>query len=322
MEKINFGFWKKLKRPFFALAPMANVTDAAFRAMFLKYGRPDVFWTEFVAADGLASEKGRPKLLVDLIFQKKERPIVAQFFGSRPMNILRAAALARELGFDGVDINMGCPVRAIERQGAGAVLMKSPALAKEIIAAAKEGAGRLPVSVKTRIGYAKDELEVWLPVVLEAGVAAVTIHARTMKEMSKVPARWETLARAVAIRNGICPKNARTLIVGNGDVFSLADGKEKARIYGVDGVMVGRGVFGDPWFFSGKKSSPQQRIKALIEHTKLFHKLYGREKRFDLMKKHYKAYLREFDGAKDLRMALMAAKSAEEAIRTAEKNLL
>ena len=159
LRKMNLGFWGKLKKPVFVLAPMADVTDFAFREMFAKYGAPDVFFTEFVSADGLCSEKGRPKLLIDLKFSRKQKPVVAQIFTSRPENA--------ELGFDGIDINMGCPDKKVEGQGAGAVLIKEPKLAQKVLRAAQEGAGKVPVSVKTRLGYAKDELETWLPYIFE-----------------------------------------------------------------------------------------------------------------------------------------------------------
>src|SRR3989344_8954737 len=166
------NFWETLPKPFFVLAPLANVTDAAFRRVIAKYSRPTgphVFWTEFVSADGLcrATEEGKAKLMRDLLFTEEERPIVAQFFTATPLHMERVAAIARELGFDGVDINMGCPDRTIEKQGAGAKLMLNPELAKELITAAKRGAGGLPVSVKTRLGYNKDILEEWLPKMLE-----------------------------------------------------------------------------------------------------------------------------------------------------------
>ena len=180
------NFWEKLNKPIFVLAPMADVTDAAFRRIIAKYGKPDVFWTEFVSADGLtlAPEEGRKKLLRDLEYSESERPIVAQFFTSNPENMKKAAELAVELGFDGIDINMGCPDKSVEKQKAGAALIKNPKLAREIIRAAKAGAGSLPVSVKTRLGYNKDELETWLPELLAEEPAVVTIHARTRKEMS------------------------------------------------------------------------------------------------------------------------------------------
>ena len=311
------NFWSKLKRPIFVLAPMADVTDAAFRRLIAKYGKPDVLWTEFVSADGLAlaPEEGRRKLLLDLQYSESERPIVAQFFTSNPENMKKAAILARELGFDGVDINMGCPDKSIEKQGAGAAMMKNPKLARKVIRAAKEGAGDLPVSVKTRIGFNRPELETWLPEILKENPAVVTVHARTRKEMSKVPARWEFVKRAVEIRNEYALRqaqgeNERTLIFGNGDVKDLEDAKNKVEETGCDGVMLGRAIFGNPWLFSGKLPTLEEKLNILIEHTELFEKLLGEVKNFAIMKKHFKAYVNGFDGAAELRGELMETENA------------
>src|SRR3989344_5827961 len=188
--KPYLGFWEHLKKPIFVLAPPANVTDTVFRRHILRYSKPDVFWTEFVSADGLCHPKGREALLRDLWYTEEERPIVAQLFTGHPEKMYEAAKLCAELGFDGLDINMGCPDRKVEKQCAGAALMKNPELARAIIRAAREGAPLLPVSVKTRIGYNKNELDKWLPELLAEKPAAVTIHCRTRKEMSDVPARW------------------------------------------------------------------------------------------------------------------------------------
>src|SRR3989338_3805635 len=196
------NIWQKLKKPLMVLAPMADVTDAAFRQIINKYGKPDLFYTEFVSADGLCSEAGRPKLLRDLYFTPAEHPIIGQIFGGKPENIFQAAKLIKELGFDGLDINMGCPDRGIEKQGGGASLMKHPSLAQEIIAAAKQGAGPLPVSIKTRIGYNAIEIEDWTRVLLEAKPAAITFHLRTRKEMSKVAAHWDEIKIPVAMAKG------------------------------------------------------------------------------------------------------------------------
>ena len=296
------------------MAPMADVTDAAFRRMFAKYGKPDVTWTEFVSADGLclAPEEGRKRLMRAFDFVESERPIVAQIFGSNPEYIEKASALVYELGFDGVDLNMGCPDRGVEKGKAGAAMIKNPELAKEVILAAKRGAGKMPVSVKTRLGYNKDELEKWLPKILEAEPALVTIHARTRKEMSLVPARWERVKRAVEIRDEIQKDlKEKTLIAGNGDVMSFEDGLLKIKESGADGAMVGRGIFGNPWFFSNYSPSVEEKLNALVEHTKLFEKLCE-YKNFAVMKKHYKAYCHGFDGAKELRIKLMEAESGEE----------
>lgn len=315
------NFWTKLKKPIMVLAPMADVTDPAFRRIIAKYGKPDVTWTEFVSADGLFLG-GYDALIKDLAFTDEERPIVAQFFTSKPENMRKAAELAVDLGFDGIDINMGCPDKSIEKQGAGAGHIKNPALAKQVILAAMEGAKKngknLPVSVKTRIGYNKNELETWLPAILETNPAVVTIHARTRKEMSLVPARWEHVKRAVEIRNSFVDskgKKSETLIFGNGDVKDINDAEQKAEETGCDGVMLGRAIFGNPWRFNRSKKiediSIYERLRVCVEHTKLYEELLP-HKSFSIMKKHYKAYVNGWEGAKELRMKLMEAKNATE----------
>lgn len=327
------SFWEKLPKPIFVLAPMADVTDAAFRRVIAKYsshtradgteGGPDVTWTEFVSADGLvcAGEEGRQKLFADLMYTEVERPIVAQLFSSHPERMEQAAGLCKELGFDGVDINMGCPDRKIEKQGAGAAMIKNPEKAREIIRATKRGAPGLPVSVKTRIGYIKNELETWLSELLKENPAVVTIHARTRKEMSKVPARWEHVAEAVRLRDAIQnsewqnknPQEHRTLIFGNGDVSSLEEGKRLAEETGADGIMFGRAIFGNPWLFHPSVNvdsiSTEEKLRVLCEHSKLYEELLP-FKNFAIMKKHYKAYVQGFDGAKELRVELMEQDSA------------
>ena len=304
---------------------MADVTDPAFRRIIAKYGKPDVMWTEFVSADGLFLG-GYEHLVKDLAFTEAERPIVAQFFTNKPEMMEKAAELACHLGFDGIDINMGCPDKSVEKQGAGAANMKNPKLAQEIILAAKRGAQKdgknLPVSVKTRIGYNKDELETWLPALLETEPAVVTIHARTRKEMSLVSARWEHVARAVKIRNNFVNSNGKksqTLIFGNGDVVDIDDARRKCKETGCDGVMLGRAIFGNPFLFSKQKRPEpseglvaiEQILRVMVEHTKLFEELLP-HKSFAIMKKHYKAYVNGWDGAKELRMKLMEAKNASE----------
>lgn len=316
------NFWQELPKPFFALAPLADVTDAAFRRVIAKYSKVGhrmsdfVLYTEFVSADGLAlaPEAGRAKLMRDLLFTEVERPIVAQFFTSTPEHMEKAAALAAELGFDGVDINMGCPDKSIEKQGAGAKLILTPILAQELIAAAKRGAPNLPVSVKTRLGYNSDILEEWLPKLLAAEPVAVALHARTRKDMSAVPARWERVKRAVEIRNEL---GSKTLIIGNGDVKDIADAEQKIKESGADGAMLGRAIFGKPWLFSNSHEyeNTEDRLRIMVEHTKLFEELLGDIKSFAIMKKHFKAYVEGFDGAKELRVRLMEATTAAEVER-------
>ncbi|MEK7607628.1 MAG: tRNA-dihydrouridine synthase [Patescibacteria group bacterium] len=313
---MNHGFWKKLKKPFFVLAPMADVTDAAFRRIIARHGKPDVMWTEFVSADGLCSP-GRKVLLHDLEFTEAERPIIAQLFTANSEKMCEAAALCQKLGFDGIDINMGCPDRSIEKQEAGAAMIKDPKRARAVIRAAKEGAPKLPISVKTRIGYNKNEIATWIPELLAENLSALTIHLRTRKEMSLVSAHWEHMREIVVLRDKISPE---TLIIGNGDIKDLEDAKQRTHEFGVDGIMFGRGIFGNPWLFSalhtkdGKSVSPslEQRLEALVEHTKLYEELLGSVKSFALMKKHFKAYVHGFDNAKELRTELMEAKNSGE----------
>ncbi|MEK7549421.1 MAG: tRNA-dihydrouridine synthase [Patescibacteria group bacterium] len=316
--KPYLGFWGKLKKPVFVLAPLANVTDAVFRRFIIRYSKPDVLWTEFVSADGLCHPKGREALLRDLVFTEEERPIIAQLFTAHPEKMFEAAKLCAELGFDGVDINMGCPDKNVMKQGAGASCMRDPEKAKAIILAAMEGieaAGKkIPVSVKTRLGFNEDELEEWLSKLLEAKPAVITLHARTKKDMSKVPARWERVKRAVEIAQG-----SGTLIFGNGDALDLEDAKKKVEETGADGVMFGRAIFGNPWLFDEKKKhvTPEERIRAAVEHTRVFEEVWGDTKNFELMKKHYQAYINNFPLAKELRAELMACKNAGEVEKVA-----
>lgn len=320
---MNKGFWDTLPKPFFALAPMADVTDAAFRRVIAKYGKPDITWTEFVSADGLFRgehpsdpEKGAgyDVLVRDLEYSEEERPIVAQFFSKDPNLMARAAKLAEDMGYDGVDINMGCPDKNVCKQGSGAAMIRTPELAQEIIRATQD-ATSLPVSVKTRIGYTQNEIETWLPMLLETNPVCVTLHARTKKEMSKVPADWSIIKRSVDIRDEL---KSDVLIVGNGDVMTLEEGRTRVEETGCDGVMIGRGIFGNPWLFSEQERPPlKERIRVLIEHIELFDELLGDAKSFFLMKKHFKSYLVGADATpetKELRMQLMDTKSTDEAI--------
>ena len=344
---MELGFWKQLKKPFFALAPMADVTDPAFRRIIAKYGKPDVTWTEFVSADGLMLG-GREALMKDLAYTEAERPIVAQLFGSNPVTMHDAVKLCAELGFDGIDINMGCPDKSIEKQGAGAAMIKTPDRAVAVIRAAKAGildAGKnIPLSVKTRIGYSKNEIATWIPLLLAEDIAALTVHCRTRKELSLVPARWEHVREVVALRDAM---GKETRIIGNGDVRDLSDGYAKARASGADGVMIGRAVFGNPWLFAQSTKShtntlltkikdfyfivlqklgfknrywlrvqttitKEERLRVLVEHCLLFEKLLGDVKSFAVMKKHFKAYVHGWPGAKELRMELMQTQNATE----------
>lgn len=303
------NFWKKLTKPIICLAPMADITDVAFREILAKYGKPDVMWTEFVSADGLCSV-GIDKILPDLIYTDCQRPIVAQIFGSNPDNIEKTAHLIKKLGFDGIDINMGCPDRSIEKQGAGAALIKNPALAQKIIMAAKKGAGDLPVSVKTRLGYNHLDTINWVSSLLKAKPAVITLHLRTRKEMSKVNPHWDEVCKVVDLA-----KNSNTLIIANGDVKSVNDAMDMAKEYKVDGVMMGRAAIGNPWLFNGhsKEAILSTKMRVMLEHAQLFEKYYGDKKNFLIMRKHMNAYIKGIPHIKPLRTKLMQTKTYDEA---------
>lgn len=293
---------------------MEDVTDAAFRALIAQKGGPHVVYTEFTSADGLvfADAAGQKKLRKKLEFSENERPVVAQLFTASPERMEKAAALVQELGFDGIDINMGCPDRSVEKSGCGSAMIQNPERAKEIIRAAKRGAPKLPISVKTRIGYAKNELATWAPTLLGEGIAALAIHARTRNELSDVPARWEHVAEAVAIRDSL---GVQTLIIGNGDVKDIVDAREKVAATGADGAMLGRAIYGNPWLYAEREipPTPEEKIQALLEHLGLFEEKMLGVSNYATMKKHFKAYINGWDGAKELRAQLMDTEEISQA---------
>ena len=317
------SFWDSTK-PLFALAPMADVTDPAYRRLIAEYsnvptGIPYVTWTEFVSADGLYHTREKKQmpddenpLVRDLRYTERERPIVAQLFTGNPETMEYAAALATDLGFDGVDINMGCPDRSIEKQGAGAASIKDPERSKRVIEAAIRGTGgKIPVSVKTRLGYNKMEYETWLPHILSTDIKGLTLHMRTRKEMSLVPAHYELAADIVRFVKGI---RSDIPLLANGDLVSVADAKERAIAQGFDGAMLGRAVFGNPWLFAqeGKpERTKEERIRALCTLAAYFEELRP-QKHFAILKKHFKAFISGWDGAGELRARLMAINTYDE----------
>lgn len=309
------NFWKSLKKPFLVMAPMDDVTDFPYRQIVQSCGGPDVMYTEFVSADGLCSA-GRERLLYDLKFSKNEKPIVAQIFGSNPDNFYKSAKIIKKLGFDGIDVNMGCPFKTIEKQGAGAALIKTPKLAQAIISATKDGADDMAVSVKTRIGYAKDVSNTWIPKILEMKPAALIVHGRTQKEKSKAPAHWDIIKK---ISTTVKKYSPETIFVGNGDVESIQDAESKSKEFGVDGVMIGRAVMNNPWFFTGKNESKitlEDRLQLLIEHSRLFEKTFKGVKNFQNIRKFYSSYVSDFTDSKKLRIELMKAQNAHEVEKT------
>lgn len=306
------NFWQKLDKPILALAPMEGVTDAAFRRVIAQNGKPDIIYTEFASADGLCS-KGKENILKDLKFDPIERPIVAQLFGSDPDKFREAAGIIAGLGFDGIDINMGCPDKDVVKNGAGAALIKTPEIAREIIEATKAGARKLPVSIKTRIGYSTIETESWIGTLLAAKPAAIIIHGRTKKEMSKVSTHWEEIGRAAKLAKG-----SGILVLGNGDVQSTDEARTLAAKYELDGIMLGRAAFGNPWLFNKEIKKEDLPLKivldTLLDHTVLFEKLLGQYKPFALMKKHFALYLKGYPNTKDLKLALIETRYSSQAV--------
>ena len=291
---------------------MEDVTDTIFRRLVAGWGRPDVFVTEFASAEGMFSA-GASKVLPRLVYTEEERPLVAQIWGRSPESMYRAAVFLRERGFDGIDLNMGCPVEKIVKKGCCSALIENPALAREQILATREGAGDLPVSVKTRIGFRHRQTEAWARHLLETGLDALVIHGRTAAEMSKVPADWSEIGRVVALRDAM---GCETVIIGNGDVLSWEEAEEKHRLYGVDGVMIGRGIFRDPMVFSRQQRflalSAKEKIGMLRLHVDGFLGRWGDSRPFAVMKKFFKVYIQGFRGAVELRAQLMLCETAAE----------
>ena len=307
------NIWKELKKPIFILAPLDDVTDTVFRQIVGDLAPPDLYFTEFTSVDGMCSELGHEPVTRKLQFTEKERPLIAQIWGNDPEKFFKAAQMVKEMGFDGIDINMGCPEKSVVKRGMCSGLINNPTLAAEIIKATKEGSSGLPVSVKTRIGMREIQTEEWLGHLLKQDLAALTVHGRTVKEMSKVPAHWDEIGKAVKLRDKIAPQ---TLIIGNGDVESYADGLNKVKQYNVDGIMIGRGIFKNLWIFnkSGKKPdlSLKERLDQLLKHSRLFVETWGNNKSFAILKKFYKIYISDFEGAAELRAKFMETKDLSE----------
>ncbi|HVZ12297.1 MAG TPA: tRNA-dihydrouridine synthase [Patescibacteria group bacterium] len=306
------SFWRDLPKPIYALAPMEAVTDTVFRRVINYCGRPTVYFTEFTNVDGLFS-KGASKVDHRLLFQIEEKPLIAQLWGMDLENYKKAAEKCAQAGFDGIDINMGCPEKNVVKRGACAGLINNPQLAAQIIAAVKSGAGDLPVSVKTRIGIKEIETEKWISFLLEQSIDALTVHLRTAREMSAVTPHWEELPKIVELRNKISPN---TVLLANGDIESRKEAQEIVEKYKIDGVMVGRGIFKNPFLFAGSKRIEDltltERMDLLLMHSTLFHNEWGDSKHFDILKKFYKIYTLGLPNAGEIREKLMATRNYEE----------
>lgn len=307
--------YSKLPKPFFVLAPMDDVTDTVFRQVIADSAPPDLYITEFVNADGLQSP-GREKLLKKLKFSPKERPIIAQLWGKDPENYYKTAKELVGMGFDGIDINMGCPDKTVVKNGCCIALVNDRGLAADIIAATREGAASLPVSVKTRLGLREVDFS-WHEFLLNKKLNALSIHGRTASQLSKVAADWHAIEHIRAMRDELSPA---TLIIGNGDVANRQQGQKLAEKHQLDGVMIGRGVFDDPFAFATQTPwtvyTREQRIAMYRKHIKLFMKTWQKgERNIRTLNKFCKIYVSGFDGAKELREHLMTAQSGEELLR-------
>lgn len=319
----------QLPDPFFVLAPMDDVTDTVFRQIVASNAAPDLYFTEFVNVDGLQSP-GRPKLLPKLEFTKSETPIIAQLWGKTPENYYKSAKDIYKMGFAGVDINMGCPAKPIVKNGCCSALINNRELAKEIILATQQGIKDaikeqgaspnkfkdFPVSVKTRLGFNTKDYS-WHEMLLGLNLSMLTIHGRTVKEMSKVPADWEAIGHIAKLRSSLSPE---TLIIGNGDVMSREQGVELSKKHDIDGIMIGRGIFQDPFVFSKNSKweeySKQQKLDLYTKHVKLFAKTWkNNERNIKTLNKFCKVYIEGFPGAKDLREKMMEVKDTNQLLK-------
>ncbi len=343
MTKSEQQLWQSFSAPIIGLSPMDGVTDHPYRHIQKKYGNPDLIYTEFTNVEGLCH--GAEKLLTDFLYDESQRKIIAQIYGTTPLYFRQAATLLCELGFDGIDINMGCPAKTVASSGAGAALIKNPDLACQIVIAVKAGVedyanGKrtkdcsdispkivreiekrhallpaehqaeksIPVSIKTRIGYDKPVIEEWIPTLLELEPAAIALHGRTLKQQYSGFASWDQIGIAAQV-----VKNSKIKLLGNGDIASLEDAKNKIDMYQLDGVLIGRASFGNPFIFCTTKPSDSPTLfQIAVEHSQLFEQTYGNWERYSFMpmRKHLGWYCRGFDAAKEVRAKLFTANSA------------
>ena len=342
---MKLGFWKNLKKPIVGLAPMDGVTDQPFRYVTKKHGNPDVIYTEFATVEGFCRKVKQP--LFDFLYDETQRPIVAQIYGKTPQFFYQTAIAVCQLGFDGVDINMGCPAKSVANGGAGAGLIKTPELAQEIIVATQKGVENwqngktvrdcpdlsnficnvieerheklpkeyqdknreIPVSVKTRIGFDQPIVEEWIPALLEKNPAVIALHGRTLRKGYAGKADWEQIALAAKI---IHRHNPKIIVLGNGDIPDKEAAIKASKKYGVDGVLIGRTSFGNPWVFSDRKETDEpitiaQKAALALEHSLAFEKAYGDKEnyRFLAMRKHLAWYIKGVPNASDVRSELV-----------------
>lgn len=325
------NFWEELQQPIFALAPMEDVTDTSFREVVAGISAAEylhVLYTEFTSVDGMNHPKGKIRVGERLIVSESERELlrqknirlVAQIWGNKPELFYKIAReITDEYAFDGLDINMGCPVKNVVKNGCCSALINEPELAKEIILATMEGTS-LPVSVKTRTGISAHHTEEWMAHLMQTKPAAVILHGRTQRQQSEGLADWNEIEKGARVRDALSPQ---TKFLGNGDVTSVAQARELCELHRLDGVMVGRGIFHNPWFFSPEKTSvtKTEKLEQLLLHTRIFERNWGGRKNLNILKRFYKIYTHEFEGASKLRAELMEARTFEEVYRIVEHEL-
>ena len=306
------NFWSELPRPFFILAPMEDVTDIVFRHVVSEAARPDVFFTEFTNTESYCHPEGIHSVRGRLTFSEDEQPMVAHIWGDKPEQFRKMSIGLKEMGFKGIDLNMGCPVANVAKKGKGSGLILRPERAAEIIQATKEGG--LPVSVKTRLGYYEiDEWKDWLKHVFEQDIANLSIHLRTRREMSKVDAHWELIEAIKTMRDEIAP---HTLLTINGDIPDRQKGLELANKYGIDGVMIGRGIFHNPFAFEKepREHTSEELLDLFRLHLSLYEKYSNEEtQQFKALRRFFKIYIRGIKGASQLRHKLMSTETIDEA---------
>ena len=361
------NFWAALPQPILGLAPMDGVTDAAFRRVVASQGRPDITFTEFTNVNEIC--RGPDHLLSSLIYSEAERPIVAQLYGKDPEQFYRAAQVVCELGFDGLDINMGCPSKSVAASGSGAALIKTPDLAHAILRAARQGLedwaeGQsihsqgfkpsriefihtlnynrcgvpvvprrlLPLSIKTRLGFDCVVVERWVEQLLEVRPAAITVHGRTLQQMYRGAADWAAVAEAAKLARG-----TETLMLGNGDVGTLVDAVRRAAESRVQGVLVGRGTLGSPWFFREKERARQafteqqdlttipvtaweppvslsHRMQVMLDHARQYEAIAGLDC-FRSIRKHLGWYCKGFPHAAAMRAKMFGVSTVQDVER-------
>lgn len=345
------GFWSKLAKPIIGLSPMDGVTDHPYRAIHKKYGNPAVMYTEFTSVEGVCH--GADRLLIDFLYNETQRPIVAQVYGTTPQFFRETAVVLCQLGFDGIDINMGCPAKNVAHSGAGAALIKTPKLAQEIIRATKDGVQDwlngmnasdcehisesiakevkarhealpeeyqarkvIPVSVKTRVGYDQPVINEWIPNLLEMEPTTIALHGRTLTQHYSGLASWEAIAEAAKLVH-----QTKTLILGNGDVQSLDDAYSKISDYGVDGVLLGRATFGNPFIYLQNESDKKNIFSVALEHAYVYENSHMGNERYNFMpmRKHLGWYVKSIPNASQIRIELFKANSADEVKTIFEK---